>query len=231
MGHSMCSRYFLDADGNVIAFTFGVPADDRIARRLNIAPSQEAPVIRARKEGGGREAAMLRWGLVPFWAKDPSIGSRMINARCETIAEKPAFREAFRSRRCAVPASGFYEWTGDPRRRIPHAITIEGPRLVAFAGLWERWKDATGKALDTYTIITTPANRFVSAMHDRMPAILAEGDIDAWLCGSTQEAWKAIRPYADEAMRERIVSRALNDPRNESPDLLSREDEPRDLFS
>ena len=226
----MCSRYFLDADGNVIAFTFGVPSDDRIARRVNIAPSQEAPVIRARKEGGGREAAMLRWGLVPFWAKDPSIASRMINARCESIAEKPAFREAFRSRRCAIPASGFYEWTGEPRHRVPHAITVEGRRLLAFAGLWERWKDASGKPLETYTIVTTPANRFVSAMHDRMPAILAEADIDAWLSGSTEQAWNAIRPYLDEAMRSRVVSRALNDPRNESPDLTVR-DEPRDLFN
>jgi putative SOS response-associated peptidase YedK len=230
MGHSMCSRYFLDADGNVIAFTFGVPADLRIAPRVNIAPSQEAPVVRARGEGGGRELAMLRWGLVPFWAKDPSIASRMINARCETIAAKPAFREAFRSRRCAIPASGFYEWTGDPRRRVPHAITIAGRPLIAFAGLWERWKDAAGNPLDTYTIVTTPANRFVAAMHDRMPAILAEADIEPWLSGSTEEAWNAIRPWPDEGMRERVVSRALNDPRNESPDLTP-EDAPRDLFS
>jgi putative SOS response-associated peptidase YedK len=230
MGHSMCSRYFLDADGNVIAFTFGVPADIRIAPRVNIAPSQEAPVIRARKEGGGRELAMLRWGLVPFWAKDPAIASRMINARCETIAGKPAFREAFRSRRCAIPASGFYEWTGEPRRRVPHRISIEERPLIAFAGLWERWKDAQGKPLDTYTIVTTPANGFVSAMHDRMPAILADADIDTWLSGTAEEAWTAIRPCPDEAMRERAVSRALNDPRNETPDLDAR-DEPRDLFS
>jgi putative SOS response-associated peptidase YedK len=160
---------------------------------------------------------MLRWGLVPPWAKDPSAGSRMINARSETVAAKPAFRQAFRSRRCAVPASGFYEWTGDPRRRVPHAITVEGRPLVAFAGLWECWKDAAGKPLETYTILTTAANGFVSAMHDRMPAILADGDIDAWLAGSPDEAWKAIRPYPEDGMRERAVSRALNDSRAEFP--------------
>ena len=210
----MCSRYFLDADGNVIAYTFRVPVDVRIRRRFNIAPSQEAPIVRA-GENGAREVAMLRWGLVPPWAKDPSAGSRMINARSETVATKPAFRQAFRSRRCAIPASGFYEWTGDPRRRVPHAITVERQPLIAFAGLWECWKDAAGKPLETYTILTTAANGFVRPMHDRMPAILADGDIDAWLAGSAEDAWKAIRPYPDEALRERTVSRALNDARTE----------------
>jgi len=210
----MCSRYFLDADGNVIAYTFRVPVDVRIRRRFNIAPSQEAPVVRG-GENGAREVAMLRWGLVPPWAKDPSAGSRMINARSETVATKPAFRQAFRSRRCAIPASGFYEWTGDPRRRVPHAITVERQPLIAFAGLWECWKDAAGKPLETYTILTTAANGFVRPMHDRMPAILADGDIDAWLAGSPEDAWKAIRPYPDEALRARAVSRALNDARTE----------------
>jgi putative SOS response-associated peptidase YedK len=214
----MCSRYFLDADGNVIAYTFRVPVNDRIRRRFNIAPSQEAPVIRAAPEGDGRELAMLRWGLVPFWAKDPSVGSRLINARSETVTEKPAFREAFRSRRCAIPAPGFYEWTGEARHRVPHAITVADRPLIALAGLWERWSDPAGKPLETYTIVTTAANRFVSAMHDRMPAILAEGDLDAWLHGSADEAWNAIRPCPDEALRERVVSRALNDSRNEAFD-------------
>lgn len=211
----MCSRYFLDADGNVIAYAFRVPVEDRIRKRFNIAPSQEAPVVRAAKEGGAREVAMLRWGLVPSWAKDPSVGSRMINARSETVGEKPAFREAFRSRRCAIPASGFYEWTGGAKHRVPHAITVEGRPIIAFAGLWECWKDAAGKELQTYTILTTASNRFVAAMHDRMPAILADGDIDAWLAGSVEDAWKVIHPYPDEPMRERTVSRALNNPRTE----------------
>jgi putative SOS response-associated peptidase YedK len=226
----MCSRYFLDADGNVIAYTFQVPVHDRIRKRFNIAPSQEAPVIRAATHGAGREVAMLRWGLVPFWAKDPSVGSRMINARSETVIEKPAFRQAFRSRRCAVPASGFYEWTGEARRRVPHAISVEGHPLIAFAGLWECWKDPAGKELETYTILTTAANRFVGAMHDRMPAILADGDVDAWLSGSIEDAWKLIRPYPDDAMRERTVSRALNNPRTEFPEPVG-SDASQDLFN
>lgn len=220
----MCSRYFLDADGNVIAYTFQVPVHDRIRKRFNIAPSQEAPVIRAAQEAGAREVAMLRWGLVPFWAKDPSVGSRMINARSETVIEKPAFRQAFRSRRCAIPASGFYEWTGDPKHRVPHAITVEGRPVIAFAGLWECWKDAQGKPLETYTILTTAANDFVAGMHDRMPAILGANDLDTWLAGSVEQAWKLIGPYPGEAMRERVVSRAVNNPRNESPELLSAAD-------
>ena len=189
----MCSRYFLDADGNVIAYAFRVPVDTRIRKRFNIAPSQEAPVVRL-GEGGAREVAMLRWGLVPPWAKDPAVGSRMINARSESAAAKPAFRQAFRSRRCAIPASGFYEWTGDPRRRVPHAITVEGRPIVAFAGLWESWKDAAGKPLETYTILTTAANGFVRPMHDRMPAILAEGDLRLArrLAGGRGEAHPAV---------------------------------------
>ena len=221
----MCSRYFLDDDGNVIAYAFRVPVHEGIRKRLNIAPSQEAPVIRVR-EDGAREVAMLRWGLVPFWAKDPSVGSRMINARSETVMEKPAFRQAFRSRRCAIPASGFYEWTGDPKHRVPHAITVQDRPLVAFAGLWECWGDAQGKPLETYTILTTAANRFVSGMHDRMPAILAEGDIDTWLTGGIEDAWKVIRPYPEEPMRERVVSRALNNPRNEFPEVWTAESDP-----
>ncbi len=211
----MCSRYFLDADGNVIAYTFRVPVHDRVRRRFNIAPTQQAPVVRAARGANGRELAMLRWGLVPFWAKDPSVGHRMINARSETVKEKPAFREAFRNRRCIVPASGFYEWTGDAKWRVPHAITVAQRPLIGLAGLWECWKDAEGRPLETFTILTTAANPFVAPMHDRMPAILEERDVDCWLEGDANEAWSAIKPYAAEEMRERVVSRALNNPRTE----------------
>lgn len=211
----MCSRYFLDADGNVIAYTFQVPVHDRIRKRFNIAPTQQAPVIRSGAEGAGREVAMLRWGLVPFWAKDPSVGGKMINARSETVREKPAFRQAFQSRRCVIPASGYYEWTGEPGRRVPHAITVEGRALIAFAGLWERWKDSRGEPLETFTVLTTPANHFMAAMHDRMPAILEPEDIDAWIAGPPEEAWARVRPYPDAPMREREVTQALNSSRYE----------------
>ena len=214
----MCSRYFLDADGNVIAYTFRVPVHEGIRRRFNIAPTHEAPVIRA-KADGAREVALLRWGLVPSWAKEFSVGSKLINARCETLGEKPAFRAAFRARRCIVPASGFFEWTGEPRYRVPHAITVASRPIVPFAGLWESWKAPDGRTLETYTIVTTGANAFVSGMHDRMPAILDESDIDAWLRGSVEEAQAVLKPYAEGAMREHMVSRTLNSP-NAEPEGL-----------
>ena len=212
----MCSRYFLDADGNVIAYTFQVPVHDRIRKRFNIAPTQAAPVIRAAQDGTGREVAMLRWGLVPFWAKEPSVGNKMINARSETLREKPAFRQALKARRCAIPASGFYEWTGDAGHRVPHAITVDGRPLVAFAGLWERWNDPRGEPLETFTVVTTAANRFMTGMHDRMPAILDPEDIDPWITLPPEEAWARLRPYPDGPMREREVTRALNSSRFEA---------------
>jgi putative SOS response-associated peptidase YedK len=213
----MCSRYFLDADGNIIAYTFQVPVHDRIRKRFNIAPTQEVPVIRP------GEVVMMRWGLIPSWAKDRAIGNKLINARGETVDVKPAFRSAFKHRRCIIPASGFFEWTGDPRHRVPHAITIEGRPLLPFAGLWESWMDAEGKPLETCTIITTTANRFMTGMHDRMPAILEPGDIDAWMSGSPEAALKLIKPHADGPMREREVTRALNSSTFESDDALSRD--------
>src|SRR4249920_1225836 len=139
----MCSRYFLDADGNVIAYTFRVPANDKVKRRFNIAPTQEVPVVRLDREGN-RQIALLRWGLVPPWAKDLKAGNRMINARCESVAGKPAFREALQRRRCIVPASGFFEWKEVGRRKQPFAITLPDEPLFGFAGLWERWRAKAG---------------------------------------------------------------------------------------
>lgn len=218
----MCSRYFLDADGNVIAYTFHVPVHDRIRKRFNIAPTQDAPVVRA-NEQGQREVAMLRWGLVPSWAKDLAIGNRMINARSETAAEKPSFRNALRRRRCLVPASGFYEWTGEAGRKVPHAITVADQPVFAFAGLWECWHDRTqpdAPPVETFTLLTTGANRALAAIHDRMPVILRPSDHERWLFGKPEEAAALLQPYPDEPVRERVVSTRVNNPRNESPDLL-----------
>jgi putative SOS response-associated peptidase YedK len=229
---NMCSRYFLDADGHVIAYTFQVPVHDRIRKRFNIAPTQQVPVIRPARgpEGPGvqstpgvREVVMMRWGLVPSWAKDLAIGNNLINARCETVDEKPAFRSAFKSRRCVIPASGFFEWTGEPKARVPHAITVEGRPLLPFAGLWESWNDAAGTPIETCTIITTAANRFMTGLHDRMPAILDPADIDTWMSGCAEDASKLIKPYADEPMREREVTRALNSSTFEADDALTRD--------
>jgi putative SOS response-associated peptidase YedK len=218
----MCSRYFLDADGNVIAYTFSVPVHDRIRKRFNIAPTQEAPVVRA-TGAGAREVAMLRWGLVPSWAKDLAIGSRMINARSETAAAKPSFRNAFASRRCAVPATGFFEWAGEPGRKQPFAITATDQPLFAFAGLWERWHDRSrpdAPPVETFSILTTDANETVAAVHDRMPVILPADRVQAWLTASPAEAQALLTPYAGP-LRVRAISKLVGNPRNDVPGVLA----------
>jgi len=224
----MCSRYFLDADGNVIAYTFRVPVNGRIGKRYNIAPTQEAPVVRVDRSGE-REAAMLRWGLVPPWAKDIVVGNRMINARSEGVETKRAFREAMQARRCLVPATGFYEWRGPPGRKQPFAINAADRPLFAFAGLWERWKPRAGEPRgrgtsretdETFTIITTGAAAAVQPIHDRMPVILAREDEEAWLAGSVEEALATLKPYVGP-VNVRAVSRVVSDPRNEIPECLN----------
>lgn len=232
----MCSRYFLDADGNIIAYTFQVPVHDRIKKRFNIAPTQEAPVIRA-AEPGVREAAMLRWGLVPSWAKDVKIGSQMINARAETLAEKPAFRNAFRQRRCIVPATGFFEWTGETGRKQAYAITIPERPIFAFAGLWEWWKREEGPAVESFTIVTTDANETVATIHDRMPVILPAQSYDRWLFGTAEEARSLLHP-SEEAIALRRIGALVGNSKNDVPEVLAdappdpppKEDRNRSLF-
>jgi putative SOS response-associated peptidase YedK len=215
----MCSRYFLDADGNVIAYTFRVPVDDRVRRRYNIAPTQEVPVIRENRAGDAREVAVLRWGLVPHWAKDPSVGNRMINARAEGIESKPAFREAVERRRCLVPATGFYEWKSAPGRKVPYAISLPDRPLFAFAGLWETWQPKEGERLRTFTIVTTDSNAAVAEVHDRMPVILPLDAEETWLTGETARALELLRPY-EGAVRVRAVSRLVSNPKNDVPEVL-----------
>ncbi len=215
----MCSRYFLDADGNIIAYTFRVPADDRLRKRFNIAPTQDAPIVRAAK-GGGRELALARWGLVPSWAKDLSVGTKMINARCEGVEAKPAFKAAIGKRRCIVPATGFFEWKGVAGRKQPFAITLPERHVFGFAGLWERWKPAAGgDAVETFTIVTTDANEAVAEIHDRMPVILAQEAEETWLHGDAVEACKLLTPYSG-AVNLRAVSRFVSNVNNEGPECL-----------
>lgn len=214
----MCSRYFLDDDGNIIAYTFRVPVDDRIRKRFNIAPTQEAPVVRATRDGG-REIAMLRWGLVPFWARDLKVGTKMINARAEGIEAKPAFRDAIRQRRCIVPATGFFEWQGEAGRKQPFAVTLPGHALIAFAALWERWTPAQGDPVETFTIVTTEANEQVARIHDRMPVILPRDAVDTWLTGAPEEATKLLTPYAGP-MELRAVGKYVSSVKNEGPECL-----------
>lgn len=214
----MCSRYFLDADGNVIAYTFRVPVQERVRRRFNIAPTQEAPVVRTTPDGS-REVAMLRWGLVPPWAKELGAGTKMINARSEGVEAKPAFRAAVRERRCIVPASGFFEWKSVAGAKQPFAITLADRKLFGFAGLWERWKPAHGHAVETFTIITTAANEAVGAIHDRMPVILAREAEDTWLDEDPAAALSLLKPY-EGALELRAVRSLVGDVRNDVPECL-----------
>jgi putative SOS response-associated peptidase YedK len=193
--------------------------------RYNIAPTQ--PVAAVRPASGGRELSFLRWGLVPSWADDPGIGSRMINARADTVATKPSFRNAFRQRRCLIPASGFYEWkkTGDATKQ-PYHICLRNDQPFAFAGLWERWEKGDGPAIESCTIITTEANELLAKVHDRMPVILRPEDYDRWLDPRQRdrtELESLLAPYPPDEMKFYPISKLVNNPRNETAACLEPE--------
>jgi putative SOS response-associated peptidase YedK len=217
----MCGRYALSTPAAVIAEHFELLDLDELELppRFNIAPTQTLPVVRLAADGT-RELVAARWGLIPSWAKDPAIGNRLINARAESAADKPAFRSAFRRRRCLVPATGFYEWQRLEKRKQPYQILMRDGGLFAMAGLWERWQCADSAPLDTYTILTTAANPVVAPLHDRMPVILAPGDYDLWLGrtpASPQALSALLHPYPATAMTAYPVSSLVNSPRNDGP--------------
>ncbi len=220
----MCGRYSLTTPVEAMARVFGFPGPwPNLPPRYNIAPTQTVPVLRA-AAGGGVELAQVRWGLVPSWAKDPSAGARMINARAETVAGKPAFRAAFRRRRCLVPADGFYEWRKTPDgRRQPWRIARPDGAPFAFAGLWERWeKAADGTPLETCTIVTTAANDVLRPIHPRMPVILDPADFAAWLDPATPPGAAAalLRPAPNAWLVAVPVSTRVNDVRHDDPGCI-----------
>ena len=198
---------------------FGVSAPVEVQPRYNIAPTQFIAAIR-NDENRERELVMLRWGLVPFWAKDPSIGNKMINARAETVAEKPAYRAAYRHRRCIVLADGFYEWRKEGDVKTPHFISLASGDPFALAGLWENWTaKESGETLQTTTLITTAANDFMTPLHHRMPVILESNTAGEWLAGSTDllDDVAVITP----ALQAWPVDRRVNNARNEGEELVS----------
>lgn len=222
----MCGRYQLNRPPAEIARWMGIRTGvlPNVGPRYNIAPTQTAPVVRRHPETGERHLDLLRWGLVPHWAKDPSIGARMINARSETIATTPAFRDSFRSRRCLVPADGFYEWKGEKPPKQPYAIARADGGPIAFAGLWTGWRDpASGEVLRSFTIATTDANATLRPLHERMPVILGEEDWPAWLGDAEAEpaALQALlRPCPDGWLRYWPVSRRVGNVREDDAGLL-----------
>ena len=219
----MCGRFALYTPQEAVVRLFRLDDAAPLSPRYNIAPTQPVLAVRA-DEPAGREARMLRWGLVPFWAKDTGIGSRMINARGETIAEKPAFRQAFRRRRCLIPADGFYEWQKVPGGKQPWFISARDEVPLAFAGLWERWDNrGTEDPVESCTIVTTAANATLAPLHDRMPVILGADAWDSWLAADTPSATllDLLRPAANDLLAARPVSRRVNSPANDGPDLVS----------
>jgi putative SOS response-associated peptidase YedK len=218
----MCGRFTLSASGAQLAQQFGLAEAPQLQPRYNIAPTQAVAVLRAGPHG--RELAMLRWGLVPSWAKDLSIGARMINARAETAAEKPAFRVALQQRRCLILADGFYEWQALPGGKQPFYFQVGGGAPFAMAGLWERWRQPEGGELQTCTILTTAANPLLAPLHDRMPVILPADQYDTWLDPQLRAADAVVpllAPYPAEAMGAHPVSTAVNRVANDGPALTA----------
>ena len=219
----MCGRYTLIADLGDLAQRFefdgtGFSYDPG----YNIAPTESVLTVR---NAEGREAAFMRWGLIPFWAKDPKIGARMINARSETIAEKPAFRNALKKRRCLVLADGYYEWQKTPVGKRPYRIILKSGEPFAMAGLWETWKDPQGNVVPSCTIITTSANDFLAPIHNRMPVILARELEELWLEPSVEDPATLtgiLAPYPDEGMDTYEVSTMVNYARNNGPEVIAR---------
>ncbi len=220
----MCGRYSLTTAPEALRRLFDFSNLPNLAARYNIAPTQEVAAVRG-DGGGARELVMLRWGLVPSWATDISIGAKMINARAETVAEKPAFRSAFRHRRCLVPADGFYEWRAEDGRKQPFRIGMKGGAPFAFAGLWERWEPEGGDVVETVAIVTTDANEKLRPIHHRMPVIVAPDDYTAWLdteAGDTGPARALLRPYPGEPMAFYRVDPRVNNARNDDPECIAR---------
>jgi len=221
----MCGRYALYGpvsrkNRSAIEFLDG---EIEFAPTYNAAPTRDLPVYRTSSQQG-RGLALMRWGLIPAWARDASIGARMINARAETVAEKPAFRSAFRHRRCLVPMSGFYEWKKQGGRKVPYFIHPLNVAVFAAAGVHERWEGRNGaEPIESYTIITTEANELMRTLHERMPVLLHPADYDAWLDPENEELEKLkvlLKPYPAEEMRAYPVSSRVNNANNDGPEII-----------
>lgn len=193
------------------------------APSYNIAPQSTQPVVRLNAETGKPEFSLMRWGLVPYWAKDAKIGYSTINARAEEVASKPLYREALKKRRCLIPADAFYEWQNlDPKTKRPFAFGMRSGEPYAFAGLWERWKPKEGVPLETFTILTTDPNELAERVHDRMPVILERSDYSRWMEAGEPERPPVdlLRPYPAEKMRSWPVNERVGNVRNDDPELL-----------
>lgn len=222
----MCGRYTLTAKQEELVQRFLLKQiAEELKPRYNIAPSQRMLAVRQSSEHGERELAAFSWGLVPFWAKDPKIGYKTINARSETVAEKPAYRAAIKSRRCLIPSNGFYEWQREEksRHKQPFYAAMASGELFAMAGLWESWKSPEGSVIVSCSILTTSANEIMTPVHHRMPVIIDEENYDCWLAldEKNPEKLKSLfQPYSSKEMICYPISTFVNSPKNEGPELL-----------
>lgn len=228
----MCGRV-TETDPTRIARELAAIGPDLDATpRYNIPPSALVPVVRVLPREGVRRLDLLKWGLVPFWAKDATIGNRLINARVESVTEKPAYREPFERRRCLVVVDGFYEWQRQGRVKQPFHLHAVSGELLAMAGLWDRWTSPDGEIVETFAIITKPAEEGIGEIHDRMPAILRKEHFEAWLSPSSRDAATllALLGDASPALVAIPVSSRVNKPDYDAPDCLSPEETQRGLF-
>ena len=219
----MCGRFVSDISPQQLQEAYGLLSLPDITARYNIAPSQQVAVIR-QNDAKQRELALLKWGLIPPWAKDASIGYKMINARSETVYEKPSFRSALKSRRCIFPVSGFYEWQKIGKEKVPHYIYLIDKAIMSLAGLWESWKSPEGVLIETCTILTTAANSSIKKIHDRMPVILHQDEIDIWLNKNVDDLdglKELFHPYPSGLIQEHVVSKEVNNPKNDQPTCIN----------
>lgn len=221
----MCGRFARKSTQELLAEWFGVPLDEMpwFAPTFNAAPQSVQPVVRDNRDSGKREIALMRWGLVPFWAKDAKIGYSTVNARAEEAPAKPMYREAFKKRRCLVPADAFYEWQRiGAKTKHPFAFTLKGGQPYALAGLWESWKPKDGEPLETFTILTTGPNELLARIHNRMPVIVEPDDYHRWLDPGDPARLPVdlMRPLAAEKMRSWQVSDRVGNVRNNDAELL-----------
>ena len=221
----MCGRFTVRKPKEVIAKQFGVEINEELSPRFNIAPTQQVAAVRAAQGGGGKEFVSLKWGLIPSWAKDASIGAKLNNARSETVTEKPSFREAFKRRRAIIPADGIYEWQRTGGAKRPYFFQMRDGSLFGFAGLWDRWRDEDGEVVETCSILTTEANDLFRPVHERMPVVLHPESYDEWLADDPRgvEVLKELLcPYPSSEMIAYPVSPKVNSPQNQGEELIER---------
>jgi putative SOS response-associated peptidase YedK len=217
----MCGRYAITSAPEAIRRLFGYEGNPNFPPRYNVAPTQPVPIVRLAE--GKRQFALVRWGLIPSWVKDPRAFSLLINARGESLNDKPAFRSAMRYRRCLFPADGFYEWRREGERKTPYYVRLKSGEPMAFAGLWESWMGPNGEEMETAAIVTTRANRALATIHDRMPAMVSPDAFDFWLDSAKVDAETAaalIAPAREGVLAVHEVSPAVNRTANDTPALI-----------